>query len=267
MLVSVILGLVIAFGGLIVGYAIEGGTVQSLVLLSPFLIVFGGTLGAVIASYGLDNVSGAFKSFLRSLGGKGRPNPEKLIQMLSGMSDRCRREGLLVLQEVIKEPQLADDQYLLLKEGMLLALDMSTADQIREVLESDIDTFTTKKQMEIAVFEGAAGFSPTLGIIGTVMGLVQVLGNISDAEHLTASIAVAFIATLYGVVFANLIYMPIANQMKNHLKRQKIYKQIMVDGICLVASGEMPANLETKLAIYYPAFPKGDKKYKSAINS
>lgn len=265
--ISVLIGLILAFGGLIVGYSIEGGSINSLFLLSPFIIVFGGTVGAVIASFGISDLVSASKAFVRSLSSKNKPDPEKLISKLSEMSEKCRKEGLLTLQTMLSDPDISSPKYLLLKEGMLLTMDMKNADMIQEVLEADIKAYALKRQLEIDVFEGAGGFSPTLGIIGTVMGLVQVLSNMSDAEHLTASIAVAFIATLYGVVFANLIYLPIANQLKSDLKRQKIFKQMMVDGITMVASGESARNLENKLSLYYQAFPKGEKKYEDGINN
>jgi chemotaxis protein MotA len=106
-----------------------------------------------------------------------------------------------------------------------------------------------------------------MGVIGTVMGLVQVLANMSNAEELAASIATAFVATLYGVAFANLIYMPIVNKLKGNLKRQKMQKEIIVDGICMMVKGEAARNIENKLALYYQAYPNGDKKYKQGIEN
>jgi len=265
--ISVIIGLVIAFGALLGGYGIEGGSVASLLLPSPFIIVFGGTLGAVIASYGITELVGGLKAFMKCLLGKGKPNPDDLIQRLSQMADRCRQEGLLVLDTMVKEPELTSEQYLLLKQGMNLIMDMKNFEQVQDVLEADIRAFTLKRQLQIEVFDGAAGYSPTMGVIGTVMGLVQVLSNMSDAEELTAAIAVAFVATLYGVVFANIIYMPIASVLKQDLKRQKIFKQMIVEGIIMVASGETSRGIENKLSLYHQAFPKGDKKYAAGINS
>lgn len=267
MLISLLVGLVIAFGGLLVGYGIEGGSVASFMLPSPILIVVGGTIGATITSCGLSDFAGAFKTFAKTLSKKNSPNPEALIKKLSDMTDRCRKEGILVLQTMLNDSDIAADQYLLLKEGMVLILDMKNSDQIQEVLESDIEAFSLKRQMQTGVFEAAGGYSPTMGVIGTVMGLVQVLSNMSDPEHLTSAIAVAFVATLYGVALANLIYLPIASQIKVDTKRQILFKQIIIDGIALVASGESSRNLENKLSLYYQAFPKGDKKYKDGITN
>ncbi len=265
--ISTIIGVVVAFGSLILGYMIEKGVISSLFLLSPFIIVFGGTVGALILSFGFHDLIGAVKSLFQSYFTKNAPKPEKLIEKISQMADLCRKEGLLKLQTMLTDPDLNNDNYLLLKEGMILTLDMKSEEEIQSALESDIQTYTMQKQMEIDVFTGAGGFSPTLGIIGTVMGLVQVLSNMSDAEHLTAAIAVAFIATLYGVVFANLIYLPAANRLKNVLKRQKVFREMMVDGICMIASGKASRDVENQLSLYYHAFPGGEKKYKEGINN
>ena len=240
---------------------------SSLVLPSPFLIVVGGTLGAVILSNGLKDSLSAVKSLFKSYSSKNNPNPEKLIQKISEMAELCRREGLLKLQSMLADADLNNDNYLPLKEGMILTLDMKSAEEIEAAMSSDIQSYSLQKQMEIDVFQGAGGFSPTMGVIGTVMGLIQVLGNMSDAEELVASIGVAFVATLYGVVFANLIYFPAANRLKATLKRQKVFREMMVDGICLIASGKSSRDIENQLSLYYHAFPGGEKKYKDGINN
>ncbi len=264
--ISVFIGLALAFGGLITGFLLEGGKLASLVLISPFIIVFGGTIGAITASFGIADVLAAFKGFAGCISKKNQLNPDDLIDRLATMADRCRQEGLLVLDTLVKEPEVSTDKYLLLKEGMILIMDAKNFDHVRDVLESDIEAYSMKKHSQIEVFEGAAGFFPTMGMIGTVMGLVQVLSNMSDAEHLTASIAVAFIATLYGVVFANLVCLPIANVLKKDLKRQKLFKSMIIEGILMVASGESSRGIKNKLCLYYQAFPKGDKKYAEGIN-
>ena len=138
---------------------------------------------------------------------------------------------------------------------------------MQTTLEADIHSYKEKKEMEISVLEGAGGFSPTFGIIGTVMGLVQVLSNISDANSLAKSISSAFIATLYGIVFANVIYLPSANHLKVCLKRQLVYREMIIDGMCMLASGESSRNIENKLSLYYHAFEGGEKKYKAGIEN
>lgn len=265
--ISSILGLIIAFGSLIFGYTLEKGSISSLFLLSPAVIVIGGTLGAVILSYGFGDFISAFKAVIGTFFKKNQPDPEKLIKKIGEMADACRKEGLLKLQTMLNDSDINSDIYLPLKEGMILTLDMKPAEEIEAAMESDIQTFSLQRQFQIDVFMGAGGFSPTLGIIGTVMGLVQVLSHMEDAAQLTSSIATAFIATLYGVVFANLIYIPFANRLKNDLKRQKAFRQMMVDGICLIASGKSSRDVENQLSLYYHAFPGGEKKYKEGVNN
>ena len=267
MTISILIGFVIAFCGLIVGYSLDGGSVRSLVLMSPFLIVFSGTWGAVNVSNGIKDVLSSFKAVFKNISKKNRPDPTFLIEKLCKMSDECRQSGLLKLETMLSDPDLAKPQYLLLKEGIILGLDLNAADQMQEALEADVKAYTSKRQLEIDIFEGAAGYSPTMGVIGTVMGLVQVLSNITDAQKLAESIATAFIATLYGVVFANLIYMPLANQLKVALKREKMFKQMIIDGICMVTRGETSRNIANKLALYYQAFENGEKKYQSGIEN
>lgn len=264
---DVLIGMIVAFGGVIAGFLIEKGSLAALLMLSPVLIVIVGTIGGILASFGVGDFVNAFKDFMKTFSKKNAPDPDALIKKLADMTDRCRKEGLLVLQTMLTDADIADDKYLLLKEGMVLILDMKDSDQIEDVLETDIESFTAKKQVSINVFETAVGLSPTLGIIGTVMGLVQVLSNMSDAASLTRNIATAFIATLYGVVLANLFYLPIANQLKKDLKKQIIFKRIIVQGISLVASGESSRNLVNKLSLYYQAFPKYEKKYKEGITN
>ena len=265
--ISTIIGLVIAFGSLVLGYSIEKGLVSSLFLLSPFITVFGGTMGAVILSFGFKGVLEALKSLFKSFASKNAPNPEALIKKLGDMSNLCRKDGLLTLQSLLNDAELNTDKLLMLKEGIILTLDMKSAEDIKMALEADLQTYTMKKQFEIDVFEGAGGFSPTLGVIGTVMGLVQVLSSMTDAASLTTSIAVAFIATLYGVVFANLIYLPAANRLKTALKRDQVFREMIVTGISMIASGKSARDIQNFLSLYYHAFEGGEKNYREGINN
>lgn len=263
--ISVVLGIVIAFGSLILGYTLEHGVLSSLFLISPIVIVFGGTMGAVVLSYKLSDITSAIKSLIGTFSSKAIGSPTRVIEKIVSMADSCRQGGILKLQELINDPELNKDEFLVLKAGMVLALDMKSDEEIQYALESNIRAYTAQKQLEISVFTSAAGFSPTLGVIGTVMGLIQVLSNMTDAEALTASIGVAFVATLYGVVFANLLYMPFASRLKGVLKRQQILREMMTEGICMIARGESSRSIENKLSVYYQVFPHGDKKYKEGI--
>lgn len=265
--ISSIAGLVIAFGSLIMGFVLEKGHPASLFLLSPFIIVFGGTAGAVISSYGLRDTWQALRSLVASYRKENQPDPERLIRKICGMANICRSQGLLQLQTLLEDSELKTENMMLLKEAMILTTDMKDKKSMRETLEADIESYSIKKQMEIDVFEGAGGYSPTLGVIGTVMGLVQVLSNMTDVGHLTMEIGVAFIATLYGVTFANILYFPFANHLKILLKRQRIFREMIIDGMGMLASGMSARNIENKLALYYHAFPNSEGKYKAGIEN
>jgi len=265
---SLIIGIIAGLGALVGGFTLEHGNVISLFEAAGFLIVFGGTVGAVFASNKPADILNAFKSLGKTFSTKNAPKPEQVIEKITKMADMCRKEGLLKLQELLNDPDLNNEEFLLLKEGMVLALGMKSADEIRDAMDSDIEAYAIKKRAEIDVFEGAGGFSPTMGVIGTVMGLIQVLaGGLGDPEKLVSAIGGAFIATLYGVVLANFIYFPSANKLKGNLKRQKVVKEMMVEGMCMIASGVSSRDIENKLSLYYQAFPNGSKKYRAGIDN
>ena len=265
---TLIIGIIIGFAAILTGFTIEDGNIMSLLLPSPIIIVIGGTIGAVLASFSFPDIIKAFKALQYTFSKRSKGEPKKVIEKLSNISDMCRREGLLKIEDALRDPELAKDDYLFMKEGLILVLEGRGEEEIAYVLESDIRAFTTQKQLEIAVFEAAGGFSPTMGVLGTVMSLVVVLaGDMSNSAGLAASIATAFIATLYGVGLANLIYLPIATKLKSDLKRQKMQKEMILDGVCMIAKGEASRNIENKLSLYWQAFPGGAKNYKKGIEN
>lgn len=260
-----LIGLLVGFGGAIGGYLMEGGHIAQLLLLSPFIIVFGGTAGTILFSFKIQDVAGAFMALGKTFSGKEKDMPAIVIEKICEISNSCRADGLLRMQTMLEDPVIASPDFLMLKLGMTLALDMKGADEIEAALETDIASFTAQRQMHIQVFTGAGGFCPTLGIIGTVMGLVHVLGNMENAEQLVASIGGAFIATLYGVGFANLFFLPASNRLKSMLKREQMVKEMMVAGLCMIVKGESTRSIENKLSVFYQAFPGGFSKYKEGI--
>lgn len=265
---SLIIGLIVGLGGIIAGYLMDKGSLAALMLISPALIVIGGTIGATIASYSLTDITKALKAVGGSFSKKSKGDPTAVIEKISQISQNARKNGLLSIEESLKDPDFSKDEYLFLKEGLLLVLEGRGEEEIAYVLESDIRAFALQKQMEVAVFESMGGFSPTMGVLGTVMSLVVVLsGDMSDAAHLAESIATAFVATMYGVGLANILYLPIATKLKANLKRLKIQREMILDGVCMIAKGENTRNIENKLSLYYQAFPGGEKKYKAGIEN
>lgn len=265
---SLIIGIFVGFCALLLGFRLEEGVIGSLFLLSPMIIVVGGTIGAVIASFSLKDIGQAFRSMRKSFRQPHSESVEKIIQKISEIAGKYRLEGEKGLDAIMDDPDLDQEDYLLLKEGLILIQYLKSQDAIQYTLESDIRSYVQQKNIEISVFEAAGGFSPTMGIIGTVMGLILVLASgFDDPQSLAASIATAFVATLYGVTFANLIYIPIANKLRSQLKRNQIQKELIVDGVCMIAGGDHSRDIENQLALYYQAFSDGGKKYKQGIGN
>lgn len=265
---SLIVGIIFGLVALIFGFTEDGGNLRTLTSLSPFIIVVGGTIGAVIASFSFGDILHALKSVIASFKQPHSGSTEKLITKISDISSTFRKDGITALDSIIKDSELQKEEYLLLKEGLILIQEMLAPEDIQYVLESDIRAYKHKCLTDISVFEGAAGFSPTMGVIGTVMSLILVLSNgFGNPTELASSIATAFIATLYGVGFANVLYLPMANKLRSMMKRSLIQKELIVDGVCLISKGSLPRTIENELSLYHQAFSDGHKRYRNGIEN
>lgn len=265
---SLIVGIIIGVAALLTGYALEHGVISSLFLVSPFIIVFGGTVGCVIASFSFTDIAMAIRAMMKSFNHPHSGSMERIISKISMIATRYRANGVTCLEEISRDPELNQEEYLLLKEGLVLIQELKTPEDIQYTLESDIRAYVQQRGIEANVFESAAGFSPTMGVIGTVMGLIMVLAaGFDDPSKLAGSIATAFIATLYGVFLANIVYLPIATKLKTQLKRKHIQKEMIVDGVCMIARGSTSRNIENELALYFQAFSDGGKRYKQGIDN
>lgn len=265
---SLIIGIIVAGAGLLAGYTIEGGALISLLLLSPALIVVGGTIGATIASFSLKDILQSCKYFIKTFRQPTSTSTKKLIDKMLDISVKYRQGGITVLDNIVQEPELQKEDMLLLKEGLVLLQDGKNEEDIQYVLEAELNAFSAQKAVEANVFESAGGYSPTMGVIGTVMSLVVVLAaGFDDSAELAAKISTAFIATLYGVSLANIVYLPIANKMRILTKKSIIQKEIIIDGVCMLSKGETPRSMENELSMYYQAFPDGRKNFKAGIDN
>lgn len=266
--ISLLIGVIFALVALFAGYTMEGGALTSLLLLSPFVIVVGGTLGATIASYPLKDFLKAIKSVGSTFRSQGSNNTKKLIDKILTIAAAYQTEGVHGLDSIAQDPDLQKGDWLVLKEGVVLMQDGNSAENIQYILEAELHAYAQQKQIEISVFESAGGYSPTMGVLGTVMSLVVVLAaGFGDSAELAEKISTAFIATLYGVALANIIYLPIANKMKMALKRSKIQREIIIDGVCQIAKGVNSRSIENGLSMYYQAFADGSKNYKAGIEN
>jgi chemotaxis protein MotA len=254
-----IIGLIVGFGMLILGFILEGGNIMALFLLSPAMIVFGGTLGAVMVSFSLSDVAKIPKS-LRDACSTPKMTLMDSLNSILDIAAHVRKDGILSVEKIVSDTEASKDFDPLLKQGanlLLLGLDRPA---LREILDSELYVFEQVKNREISLFEAAGGYSPTMGILGTVMGLIQVLSNMSEADELARHIAVAFIATLYGVAFANLIYLPVANKLKLRLSALRIEKELIIDGLLAINELESPTVIREKLMPYLGIREKAGKK-------
>lgn len=237
-------GLVLGVVAILGGQALEGGSVASLLQPTALLIVVGGTLGAVM----LQSPFPSFRLGLRMAKWVWLPpviDHGRLIQQVINWSQVSRREGLLALEGFIGP--LKDD---FAKKGLQLLVDGVEPERIRDVLDVQIGTYEDELRQGAKVWEAAGGYSPTIGILGAVMGLIHVMENLSDPTKLGAGIAVAFVATIYGVGLANLVYLPMANKLKAHVARHVVYREMLVDGLLGIANGDNPRIIENRLRGY-----------------
>jgi chemotaxis protein MotA len=251
---STVIGLPFGFVALIAAFLIERGNPASLILPSPFIIIIGGTLGALMTSFDMSDIKAIPKLMGDAM--KSVPTKEKeLANMFVAFAEKSRRDGLLSLEEDLQS--LDPNQDPLIKKGLRYVIDGTDSDALASLLENDLAIFEKHKKHEAEIFQAAGGFSPTMGIIGTVLGLIIVLSNLAEPEKLGESIAVAFIATLYGIAFANLIWLPIANKLKLKLAHEKNVKEMIIEGVLAIQQGESPKLVGDKLAVYLEAKDRG----------
>jgi chemotaxis protein MotA len=237
-------GLAIGLVAIIGGQILEGGHVGSLVQPTALLIVLGGTLGAVL-------LQSPFHIFRRGMAmAKWVWVPpvieqKRLMEQILTWSQLSRREGLLALENQI--PRVKDE---FTKRGLQLLVDGADPERIRELLEVEIDTFEDEWRQSAKIWESAGGYSPTIGILGAVMGLIHVMENLSDPTKLGAGIAVAFVATIYGVGLANLVYLPLAGKLKYYIGRMVATREMLIDGLVGIAVGDNPRIIEGRLRGY-----------------
>lgn len=236
-LVGFLLGVFAVVGGNL----LEGGSLAFLINGPALLIVFGGTLGAVM----LQTPPQLFVSALRNLHWVGKPpkiDMQQRIQKIVQWSILARKEGLLGLEnELDREP----DSFV--RKGLQLLVDGNETEIIRDCLELEMNAKEQQDLNAAKVFEAMGGYAPTLGILGAVLGLIQVMQNLTDPERLGQGIAIAFVATIYGVGFANLVFLPIAGKLKAHIRKVALLKELTIEGIVAIAEGENPRNIELKL--------------------
>jgi chemotaxis protein MotA len=238
------IGIGLAFFGILLAALMEGTSPASFIDIPAMIIIFAGTGGATMASVGIENmrrIPDLYKLVLRA------PNLDVpgRVQLLVSLAEQARREGLLALDQRVAE---VDDDFT--RKGLQLVVDGIDPDLVREVLEAEIDGMVARHHMGAGVFDKAGGFAPTMGIIGTVMGLVHVLQNLAAPSTLGPAISSAFIATLFGIGTANVIYLPVANRLKSLSSSEVEMRTLTLDGILAVQAGDNPRVVAEKLNSY-----------------
>lgn len=240
-----ILGLLIGFGLILVGQALEGGHVSSVLAFPPVLIVFGGTLGAAMVGAPLKDVLFAFKSLKLAFGNPQKRNPGELVELLVKMAKTARRDGLLALDGLV---QGIDDKFM--QTAVRHVVDGVESGVLREILEAEIG----KKERDLGVaakfWEAAGGYAPTIGIVGAVLGLIHTMENLSDPSKIGSGIATAFVATVYGVGGANIIFLPIAAKMKRKVELLLELDEMIIEGVLGVQAGHNAHVIEARLEMY-----------------
>lgn len=239
--IATIIGLVMGFGAVFVGNILEGGHTSSLIQGTAAFIVLGGTFGAVFVSFPLGDIK-------RAVGLVGQAffpreeNPEQTIVQIVEFANKARKNGLITLEQ---DAQQVKDRFM--GQGLELLVDGVEAEEVRDILIIELTNFEERLKGCAEVFEAAGGYAPTIGIVGAVLGLIHVMNNLSDTSKLGAGIAVAFVATVYGLLTANIVMIPLNTKIKKRMKEQLLQREIVIEGLLSIMKGENPRMIEKKL--------------------
>lgn len=237
-------GILLAVGGIVAGLLLEGGKIVQILQPTAAMIVFGGTLGAVLVQFPFAVVVEAMQRVGHVLFEK-KDDSNALVRELVAYAQRARREGIVSLDsklDLIKDP--------FLRKALMLAVDGTDPRELRKMMELDLDNQAEHSEKVAHVLESAGGFAPTVGIIGAVLGLIQVMQHLQNIDEVGRGIAVAFVATIYGVGSANLIFLPSAGKIKIKSREKEVQQEMALEGVISILEGMNPRMLETKLQGY-----------------
>ena len=244
---AAIIGVVVAVGGLVGGLMMEGGKITDILQISSGLIVLCGTIGAVMITTPLGILIRAVKRFGSVFFSKAEATDETIEEIIE-YATQARKNGIVSLEQRATE---IDDPFL--KKALGLAVDGIDTDKLRDIMELEIQLLEQRSEQESKVFEAAGGYAPTIGILGAVMGLIQVMKNLANIDEVGRGIAVAFVATLYGVGSANLVFLPAANKLKARAHELVQLRELMLEGVLSIAEGLNQKLIRIKLEAYSPA--------------
>jgi chemotaxis protein MotA len=251
---GIFLGILVGVGGIAAGLILEGGTISEIVQPTAALIVFGGTLGATLISQPLPVVWGAAKQFL-SVFTDSRIDLDAVIDEVVELAQEARRNGIISLEKKLSS---VPDRFM--RKAVALAVDGTESKDLREIMEVEIQQGSARREAEAKVLEAAGGYAPTIGIIGAVLGLIQVMKHLENIEEVGKGIAVAFVATIYGVGLANIVLLPGAKRMMGRIEREMVRKELMLEGVICLTEGLNPRLIRFKLGGYLESDTKSDEE-------
>lgn len=242
--VATILGVVMALGGIVGGFALEHGQVTDIIKPTAAFIVFGGTLGAMLVGTPMGTVFAAMRR-LRSVVFERSVDQRALIEDIVGFASKARKNGMVSLEEDVAE---ISDPFL--KKALTLAVDGADIQEVRSMMDLEIHVAEQEMEKEARVFESAGGYAPTIGIIGAVLGLIQVMKEVSDPSKVGPGIAVAFVATIYGVGSANVLFLPAGNKIKARAQEETQCRELLLEGVTSIMEGLNPKLIRSKLEAF-----------------
>ncbi len=246
-------GVVLALGAIVGGLILEGGSIKDITQITAAIIVVGGTFGATLVSTPLSVLFGGLRR-LRSVFFQKPSSAESLTVELIGYASKARKNGLVSLES---DADSIDDPFL--RKALTLAVDGTDLEEIRKIMDLAIAIEEQRSESEAKVFESAGGYAPTIGIIGAVLGLIQVMKNLANIDEVGHGIAVAFVATVYGVGLSNLFLLPMANKIRARANEDVQMKELMLGGVVGIVEGLNPKLLQSKLDAYLTPGAKAKK--------
>ena len=244
---ATLIGIALAMGAIILTMIMEGSSPMAIILIPPLILVFGGTFGAAIAGSTLTDVKRIVAWFKMALLAPAIPPIKDGIQTLVSLAEKARKEGLLALESEVKK---IEDPFL--KRGLQMSIDGTDPEDLRAILEAEIAAKKAEDKVATKFFTAMGGYAPTVGIIGTVIGLIHVMGSLSDPEALGPLIASAFVATLWGVLSANVFWLPMAAKISRTSDLQAAQMELLVEGISEIQAGTSPRTVRQKLTSLAP---------------
>ena len=254
-----VIGALIAAGAILIGLTLEGGQVGQILQPTAALIVFGGTLGAVMVQFPFRVVINAFGG-LATIFLEPKSDPRGVIGEIVAIAYKARKAGIVSLDSDLDKIENS-----FLKRSLMLAVDGTEPGELRKIMELELEKQGEYEEDTPKVFESAGGFSPTIGIIGAILGLIQVMQHLDDINEVGRGIAVAFVATIYGVGAANLILLPVAGKLKIRIREGQVIREMILEGVVSILEGMNPRMIETKLSSYLAEMPAQTKNEKAHV--